>query len=271
MAYYFYLDGVLLPVTPAKLSTKIKNKNKTVDLINESEINILKDAGLTEVSFEALLPNVQYPFSVYLNGFQKASYYLNKLESLKVKKKPFQFIVTRKLPSGGKLSYTNLKVSLESYDINETVNDGFDISVSISLKQYKSYGAKSATIRNTTVKKDSSRDSKDAGGYSYTIQSGDTLWGISKKEYGTGTEHKTLYNANKTVIENAAKDHGKQSSSNGWWIYPGTDISIPKGGSTTHVSNSGTTHGGSSGSIGNTHGGSSGSIGNTHGGSSGGF
>lgn len=40
--YYFYLDKILLPVTPSKMSIKIKNKNKTYVEINEGEINILK-------------------------------------------------------------------------------------------------------------------------------------------------------------------------------------------------------------------------------------
>ena len=42
MAYTFYLDGVQLPVTPSKLETKIKNNNKTINLINEGDVNVLK-------------------------------------------------------------------------------------------------------------------------------------------------------------------------------------------------------------------------------------
>ncbi len=34
--YKFWLDGVLLPVAPPKLDTKIKGNNKTLFLINES-------------------------------------------------------------------------------------------------------------------------------------------------------------------------------------------------------------------------------------------
>ena len=45
--YYVYLDKILLPITPSKLTLKIKNQNKTVVEINEGEINMLKKAGLT--------------------------------------------------------------------------------------------------------------------------------------------------------------------------------------------------------------------------------
>lgn len=146
MAYYFYLDKLLLPVAPSKLQLKINNQNKTLTLINEGEINILKKAKLTDVDFEVLIPQVKYPFALYKDGFQKATYYLEKLESLKVNQQPFQFIVTRTLPDGSMLFDTNMKVSLEDYKVTEQSNEGFDLVVSISLKQYKDYGTKTANI-----------------------------------------------------------------------------------------------------------------------------
>ena len=119
MAYYFYMDKMLCPVSPSKLQMKIKGQNKTLTLINEGEINILKKAGLTDISFELLLPNVSYPFATYKSGFQNAMYYLDYLEKLKSDDKPFQFIVTRTLPNGKLLFDTNMTVSLEDYSITE--------------------------------------------------------------------------------------------------------------------------------------------------------
>ncbi len=40
--YDFYLNKMLLPIAPEKLELKIKNKNKTMNLINEGEINLIK-------------------------------------------------------------------------------------------------------------------------------------------------------------------------------------------------------------------------------------
>ena len=37
--YHFYMGNVLLPITPEKLSLKIKNANKTLTLINEGEVS----------------------------------------------------------------------------------------------------------------------------------------------------------------------------------------------------------------------------------------
>lgn len=145
--YKFYLDKILMPITPSKVETSITNKNKTIVLINEGEINVLKNAGLTEISFDVMLPIInKYPFAVYSKGFQTAGYYLEKFESLKTSKKPFQFIISRKFEK--KLLFsTNMKVSLEDYKIIEDAEEGDCIKVSINLKQYRDYGTKIVDIK----------------------------------------------------------------------------------------------------------------------------
>ena len=93
--YHVYLDKMLCPIAPASLELKISNQNDTVQLINEGEVNLLKKAGLTEISFELLLPNQKYPFAIYKDGYNSAKYFLDYIEKLKTNQKPFQFIVTR--------------------------------------------------------------------------------------------------------------------------------------------------------------------------------
>lgn len=70
---------------------------------------------------------------------------------------------------------------------------------------------------------------KSAGGSgSYTVVSGDTLWGIAKRFYGSGTKYNIIYDANAGIIESEATTHGKANSSNGHWIWPGTTLTIPE-------------------------------------------
>ncbi len=148
MAYEFYIGNVLLPVAPEKLTVKIKNGNKTYNMMNEGEINVLKTPGLTEIEFEALLPNVRYPFAVYRDGFQGAQFYLDELERLKAEKHTFQFIVSRTKPNGNLLFDTNMTCSLEEYSIVEDASeDGQDVRVSISLKQYREYAVKKCKVK----------------------------------------------------------------------------------------------------------------------------
>ena len=63
MAYHFYLGNMLLPIAPEKFTLKINNANQTYTLINEGEINVLKTPGLTDIEFDARIPNVEYAFA----------------------------------------------------------------------------------------------------------------------------------------------------------------------------------------------------------------
>ncbi len=204
--FYFYMGEVLLPVSPEKLTTKIKNTNKTMSLINQSEVNFLRDAGLSEIDFEVLLPAVQYSFANYADGFKAPSYYLSQFEALKTEKNPFQFIVLRRMPDGKVLYDTNLTVSLESYTIKENSGDGFDQTVSITLKQFRPFGTKTvkvvenkATVQETRETTKSPAPKQET---TYTVKSGDSLWNIAKKLYGNGSDYTKIYDANKDKISN---------------------------------------------------------------------
>lgn len=223
MSYEFYMGKMLCPVAPSKLQLKIKGQNKSLTLINEGQVNILKKPGLTEISFDLLLPNVKYPFATYKNEFVNAQYFLDELEKLQTSMKPFQFIVTRIFPNGKMLFDTNMKVSLESYDIKEEAKQGFDVIVSVKLKQYREYGTKTCTIstesNKTTASVQNTRPTDNSPAPStnktYTVQKGDCLWNIAKKFYGNGSKYTVIYNANRDKIKNPNL------------IYPGQVLTIP--------------------------------------------
>lgn len=212
--YSVFLDGWQFPVTPSKLNVAIKGKNKTLTLVNDGEINFLKTPCLTEIeSFDASFPMLAaYPFAVYPNGFKSPDYFLGKLESLMTNKKPAQFIVSRVSPAGKLLFSTNMQVSVESYTIKESATDGLDVTVSIKLKQYKSFSTKTVTLpakqetKTTNVVKAVANKIREAltapKAKTYTVKKGDSLWAIAKKYTGNGSKYTELYNANKSKIKN---------------------------------------------------------------------
>lgn len=222
MAYRLYLDGVLFPVTPSKITVKINGKNERVTLINEGEASILKSPGLTDVEFELLLPQVEYPFAVYPDGFRTAQFYMEKLENLMTSRQPFQYIVTRTDLLNKKLFDTNMKVSLEDYSIIEDASEGFDLTVKVKLKQYREFTTKVCTIDISlpkpqgTVQGSRAVSSNAPSGGSYTVVKGDCLWNIAKRFYGNGSSWQKIYNANKSVV-----------GGNPNLIYPGQVLTIP--------------------------------------------
>ena len=252
MAYYMYIEKVLFPITPGKLSIKIGNNNKTITLINEGEVNLIKTPGLTDITIdELILPAFQkYPFANYSqlkdadgnkiagnHKFNKGNYYLKKLEKWKNRKKnPVTFVLSRVSPDGKTVLWdTNFDVTIEDYEIIEDAeNQGMDLKVKLSMKQYQYWGAKKLVIKKnkktsskTTAKKATTRKTKDTA-KTYTVKIGDTLMGIARKQLNDSSKWKSIYTLNKTTIEKEAKAHGRKSSSTGHWIYPGTKLKLPQ-------------------------------------------
>lgn len=208
--YHFYLGKCLLPIAPSKLQIKINSANKMLTLMDEGQINILKTPELTDIEFECDIPQVEYPFAIYTSGFESAAVFLDYFEELKKVRKPFQFIVSRAMPSGKKLLSTNIKVSMEDYTITEQAGNGFDYTVKIKLKQYRDYGTKTVNIKfenskaTATVQQTRAAETSPAPANSqtYTVANGDCLWSIAKYFYGDGTKYTAIYHANNAVIGN---------------------------------------------------------------------
>lgn len=210
MAYQVYLGGMLFPVTPSKLTLKISGKNKTLDLINGQEVNVLNPAGLSEFDFEALLPGVNYPFAEYEDGFEPPEYYLEALEQIKLNQKPVRFIVIRESPSGDSFFDTNMAVSLEDYTVTEDAKEGLDVVVSVSLKQYVSFGVQRVTVQTETetpqdaaVIVEGKRDDESAPEVTaYTVRDGDCLWNIARRYLGDGSRWPEIHELNRDKISN---------------------------------------------------------------------
>ena len=215
MSYTCYLGGMEVP-TPAKLTVKIKGKNKTLVLLNEGEINFLRTPGLTEITVPLVLP--------MLGGIRSPSVYLDMLEELKSDKKTTQFILVRSSPDGRKLFDTNITVSVEDYNIVEDVKtNGLDVAVDVSLKQWRDYGTKTATVGQPaepsqlpTVTVEQEREASTApAAKTYTVKKGDTLWAIAAKYYGKGSDYTKIAGANTDKISNPNL------------IYPGQVLTLP--------------------------------------------
>lgn len=233
--YEMYLDGVRFPVTPAKLSIKSNNQNRTINLIHEGEINIMKAPGLLDISIDKLLLPVlsNYPFARYEGGvFKRAEYFLDLLERWKASGKPVPFVLSRLKPDGSTLLFeTNRLVTVENYEIREDAKElGFDVEIRLDLKEYRIWGSKRLEIREDGVSCKITENKKNtrAAVKEYVIKKGDCLYNIAKKQLNQGSRWKEIYDLNKKAIEEAARKHGRKSSSQGRWIWEGTKLKLPK-------------------------------------------
>ena len=191
--YDFYIDSLMLPFAPAKLTLSIDGANKTVDLINIGQVNILKNPKLTDIEFEFTLPNEKYS---YVKNFKEQTVYLSKLEELITSKKPFRFIVSRVKSQGSFLDDTNMLVSLESYKI---IDREFGTKKVTIIQDKKKTGNKKVSVKSKN-KRTSKTPAK-----SYTVKHGDTLWAICKKQLGDGEKYKEVAKKNNISNPNVIK------------------------------------------------------------------
>lgn len=233
--FYFNINGdrLTLPITPSELSINIGTNNKVVNLINDGDINVLKNPSLVEIEFDARFPMRKYPYSREGLNFEE---YQNKFVEVMTEKLPITFNVIRTTPSGKGTWGTTIKASIESFSTNESADEGDDVIASFKLKQYKEYSVKTIQIPTknnqppTTSSAEAPREdnSKSNQTKTHPIKSGDTLWGIAKLYYENGALWNKIYDANKNLIEEVANKHRNgKGSSNGHWIYPGTVLTIP--------------------------------------------
>lgn len=217
--YEVYLDDMRLPITPQKIQIKYENQNKTVDLINGEEFNIIRPPGLCEISLDAVIPQSDYPFAFW-DGAGDAEEFIERLRELKEAQSEFEFIVIREGPGRQNFFDTNMDVTLEDYKISDDAKEGVDLLVSLTLKEYQHYGTKIVNFMIMPEQPPQAAEPEEDRAVpetpkAYTVQGGDSLWKIAKKTLGDGSRWSEIYNLNTDKISNPDL------------IYPGQVLTLP--------------------------------------------
>lgn len=195
-----FFGEVELPQAPEKVETVISGNNRTLYLISGEQISLLQKPQLTEIRFELVLPSVWYPW-VRPDRAQPVEY-LAYFDELLQAQAPFYWSFTRLKQDGEQLFYTCMPVTLEAYTVVDAAEDGLDLRVQITLRQWRDYGTKVYTADGTAgTDRDSSTSPASTVETTYTVQTGDSLWNIAKKYLGDGSRWTEIAALNAELID----------------------------------------------------------------------
>lgn len=137
--YKIYIDDLLLPMGTDKLETTVNDRDDEMELINGEVISIIKSPGLTTWKFTTLVAPYKITGALYGDDenyrLVLTDDVISKLESLKLSKKPFQFVVVR----SGNLGKTSTTVTLQDFKRTESVDNATLSEIEIKLREYRQH------------------------------------------------------------------------------------------------------------------------------------
>ena len=221
MAYsiYFKYKGkkYKLPVNPEEIKRSRDLNVETYQVLGTGEVSIPSYCALEQYSFEAEFPSRNYH---YINSGARADadYCEKMFRKAQKNKEPIRFVASNDINDD-----ISVKVLVKSVEAVEKAGEEGDKYLTITLTEYKAPGKRYVAVQTpTAVVKQEETPAEEmetnpavTENKTYTVQSGDTLWGIAKKFYGNGSQYTKIVSANPQI-------------SNPNLIYAGQVFNIPE-------------------------------------------
>lgn len=200
-----------IPVLPEKFTVSIGSENSSVDVAGLGEITIKQSRAAYQFSFSSFFPKKTFPGvkNVSLSDPQSC---VERIKGWLESEKPVHIIIT----GVGIDEYC----TIEKFTYYEQGGDVGTIHYDMTLKEYREVTIRQVEIQQETktaeVEQTETRVDNTTPPKTYTVVSGDCLWNIAKKFYGSGAQYTKIYDANKGVV-----------GGNPNLIYPGQVLTIP--------------------------------------------
>lgn len=213
---------IRIPWLPDKITfTSNGTRMSSYDIIGVGEVKVPDGSNLGAFSWSSYLPGEGHKDLPFLRGTWQSPKKIQTIFSeWREYGTPLRIIVTG--------TPINHDVYLADYSVDyESGYGDYKYDIKFERRRDIKIVATKINTNKTTTTTTTSTASNTSTKKTHTVKKGDTLWGIARKYYGSGTKYTTIYNANKTIIEQTAKKYGKNSSDGGHWIYAGTVLQIP--------------------------------------------
>lgn len=205
LKFEFQNSTFMLPLNPENLEVSVANDTKKFDIIGLGQIAVPAQKGLRTISFECFFP-----------AFNRPKKCVEFFENIMDSKKPVRFITE------GLIKEVNMYMVIDDFSYDIRAGEEEDIYYTMSLTEYRPYGAKLEEIKSTAngnevlPSTEDREDTKEPVTQTYVVKQGDSLWSITKNFSGSGGNWGSLYVINKEVI-----------GGNPNLIYPGQVLTLP--------------------------------------------
>ncbi|MCI2105098.1 MAG: LysM peptidoglycan-binding domain-containing protein [Intestinimonas sp.] len=205
-AIFFDYDSVTyrLPTNPEELKISSTQANEKYEILGLGQVAVPTGMELREYTFEVEFPHSLRNYGETPGQLEGPYFYLNRFRLWRKANVPVRFIVESDFAED-----INILVLIEELTVTEKAGEEGDKYVEFKLLEYKSFERKLVTVTTsgdgTAVAKTASATGTDRNpkaGSTYTVQSGDTLWGIAKRVYGDGAKYTKIFTANKSKVKN---------------------------------------------------------------------
>lgn len=192
-----------LPVNPEEIK-RTRNLNvETYQVLGTGQVSVPSYCELEEYSFEAEFPSHNYHY-IESGTRADADYYEKMFRKAQKNKKAIRFIT-----SNGITDDISVMVLVKGVEAVEKAGEEGDKYISLTLmehrgasKRYVAVQTSTATIKQEDMPAAAPENPLVLENKTYTVQSGDTLWGIAKKYYGNGAQYPKLASANSIANPN---------------------------------------------------------------------
>lgn len=120
----------VIPIVTPPINIDQPSKNQVFETINQGEINLPGQRGLTKISWNSFFPNRRYPF-IKKGALYNGWLYVDFFNRWRDKKVPLRIVITNKYG----VEVLNLPVLIDSFTTD--IDKVGDIVYSIALSEYK--------------------------------------------------------------------------------------------------------------------------------------
>ena len=208
-----------IPINPEELKIESDAENTDLDIIGIGKVTRKGERSLRKCTIESFFPSAN---SFFYTGVKPKTCidFINEIWNAENTKNNVAKITTVGLPDN-----LNMYFVIENFNPSNKAGEEEDIYYELTIKEYKPYGVRiiqpEVSKVNTYVAPPPRAATVEPPAQTqrtYTVESGDCLWKITKMFTGAGAGWRELYELNTDVI-----------GANPNRIYPGQVLTLPVG------------------------------------------